>query len=362
MRIYASGAININNALTCNSLNVQTGAIASDGSSMWLYNNTNGYGANFALYQGSGGNTVLNSSSGQDMEFKINNTMYMQMYSNGVVQIGSNQVFNKQLVLYDSYAAETPSSATSFYGFGVNSSVLRYQVNSNSASHKFYGGTTNYATINNSGITVNNGGLTSSSITSPSSYSLNLNAPTGYSINFNINNTTYALLSSNIFQATNLSVSNNFNLIPPGTIIMNMSSTIILGYFLCDGSSYSTSVYSNLFGVISYNFGGSGSSFNVPDLRGAFLRGCGTNGSNTSYVGSSIGTAQADTIASHSHTISPPNSNYQYGNNSGSYGNTTGTKSVETSGNYSSFPTSTNSTGSTETRPFNYSVYYFIKW
>jgi hypothetical protein len=39
---------------------------------LWLYNNTNTYGSNFSLYQGSSGNTALNSSSGQEMEFKIN--------------------------------------------------------------------------------------------------------------------------------------------------------------------------------------------------------------------------------------------------------------------------------------------------
>ncbi len=91
------------------------------------------------------------------------------------------------------------------------------------------------------------------------------------------------------------------------------------------------------------------------------MRGCGTNGSY-SYTGSSIGTAQTDTIGSHSHTISPPNANYQYGNNTGSCGVTTGTKSVMTTGNYGVFPTSTDSSGSSETKPLNYSVYYFIKW
>ncbi len=44
---------------------------------------------------------------------------------------------------------------------------------------------------------------------------------------------------------------------------------------------------------------------------------------------------------------------YQYGNNSGNYGYTAGTKSVETSGNYGACPTSTNSTGGSETIPFN---------
>jgi hypothetical protein len=146
--------------LNCNSLNVQKGAITSDGSSFWLSNNTNGYGVNFALYQGSSGNTVLNSSATQDMEFKINNTMYMQIYSNGVVNIGNNQVYNKQLVLYDSGSTDTPSTATSFYGLGVNSSTLRFQVDSSGSSHKFYGGSTNFATIGNSGIIINNGNLT----------------------------------------------------------------------------------------------------------------------------------------------------------------------------------------------------------
>ncbi len=50
------------------------------------------------------------------------------MYSNGVVNIGNNQILNKQLVLYDDSTTDTPSTATNFYGFGVNSHILRYQV------------------------------------------------------------------------------------------------------------------------------------------------------------------------------------------------------------------------------------------
>jgi hypothetical protein len=354
-------------ALNCNSLNVNKAAITSDGSSFWLNNNTNGYGSNFALYQGSGGNTVLNSSSGQDMEFKINNTMYMQMYPNGVVQVGSNQAFNKQLVLYDGSSSDTPSTATTFYGFGINSHVLRYQVDTTSSGHKFYGGTTNYASIDNTGITVNNGVLTSNNVTAPASNNLTLNAPSGQTINFAFANTNYCSISQSyltipsIVCNTNLNCNGTFNLIPAGTIYMSVISSMS-GYLLCDGTSYSTTTYATLYNAISYNFGGSGSSFKVPDFRGAFLRGYGTNGSYTNYVGTSLGSAQTDTLGSHNHTISPPNANYQYGNNSGNYGDATGTHSVETSGNYGACPTSTNSTGSSETRPFNYSVNYFIKF
>ncbi len=39
-----------------------------------------------------------------------------------------------------------------------------------------------------------------------------------------------------------------------------------------------------------------------PDFRGAFLRGYGTNGSYSTYVGNSFGSAQTNTLASHSHT------------------------------------------------------------
>jgi hypothetical protein len=57
-------------SLTCTyesdtgSLSVQKGAIHIDGSSMWLYNSANSYGTNFAMYQGTSGNTCINSSSG----------------------------------------------------------------------------------------------------------------------------------------------------------------------------------------------------------------------------------------------------------------------------------------------------------
>jgi len=88
----------------------------------------------------------------------------MQIYPNGVVNIGSNQVFNKQLVLYDTNSSDTPSTATVFYGFGINSNTLRYQVDTTNSSHVFYGGSTNYATISNSGITSSNQVISSNNI------------------------------------------------------------------------------------------------------------------------------------------------------------------------------------------------------
>ncbi len=122
---------------------------------MWLFNNNLSYASNYAVFQSNVGNTIINCASGQSIYFKINNNTnaYMQMYSNGVISIGANQVYNKQLVLYDTNTNDSPSGATLFYGFGINSNVLRYQVDTINSSHCFYGGSTLYATISYSGIT-----------------------------------------------------------------------------------------------------------------------------------------------------------------------------------------------------------------
>lgn len=44
------------------------------------------------------------------------------------------------------------------------------------------------------------------------------------------------------------------------------------GWLLCDGASYSTTDYPDLFAVIGYTFGGSENNFNVPNYKGKFLQ------------------------------------------------------------------------------------------
>ena len=82
-----------------------------------------------------------------------------------------------------------------------------------------------------------------------------------------------------------------------GTVMMYASNSIpttqtisgINDFLLCDGSSYSTSTYSVLFGVIT-TFGGSGGNFNVPDFRTFFPAGVGS--------GFVLGTSQTATASS----------------------------------------------------------------
>jgi microcystin-dependent protein len=56
--------------------------------------------------------------------------------------------------------------------------------------------------------------------------------------------------------------------IPVGTVAAYAGSTAPTGWVLCFGQGVSTSTFAKLFNVIGYSFGGSGSIFNIPDLRG----------------------------------------------------------------------------------------------
>lgn len=55
---------------------------------------------------------------------------------------------------------------------------------------------------------------------------------------------------------------------PTGAIVAWPTNTAPTGWLLCQGTSYSTTTYSDLFAVISYTYGGSGATFQVPDIRG----------------------------------------------------------------------------------------------
>jgi len=51
-----------------------------------------------------------------------------------------------------------------------------------------------------------------------------------------------------------------------GIIVPWSSASIPSGFLECNGQSVSTSTYANLFAVIGYTYGGSGASFNIPNL------------------------------------------------------------------------------------------------
>ena len=91
-------------------------------------------------------------------------------------------------------------------------------------------------------------------------------------------------------------------ILPVGSVISYMGVSAPDNYLICDGTTYNISDYpfladhiKNNFG--SYNFfGGDGTTtFAVPDLRGEFLRGSGTNSHADQGSGSDIGVHQDGT-------------------------------------------------------------------
>lgn len=71
---------------------------------------------------------------------------------------------------------------------------------------------------------------------------------------------------------------------PAGSIMAYAASTAPTGWLLCDGSAVSRTTYATLFTAISTTWGtGDGSTtFNLPDLRGQFLRGYDSRATATS--------------------------------------------------------------------------------
>lgn len=62
---------------------------------------------------------------------------------------------------------------------------------------------------------------------------------------------------------------------PAGAVITFAGATPPSGYLECDGSAVSRSTYAKLFSVIgeTYGVGDGSTTFNLPDLRGEFIRG-----------------------------------------------------------------------------------------
>jgi microcystin-dependent protein len=90
------------------------------------------------------------------------------------------------------------------------------------------------------------------------------------------------------------------NLLPlPGTVMFFASSTTPNGWIKCNGASLNTTTYAALFSVIGYSYGGSGAGFNVPDLRGEFIRGW--DDSRGVDSGRVFGSSQAHLMVSHQH-------------------------------------------------------------
>lgn len=86
-----------------------------------------------------------------------------------------------------------------------------------------------------------------------------------------------------------------------GEIKFVARATLMQNELKANGASLSTALYPELFAEIGYTFGGSGGTFNLPDLRGEFLRAW-DDGKGTDS-GRILGSWQSDAFKAHNHGI-----------------------------------------------------------
>ena len=143
--------------------------------------------------------------------------------------------------------------------------------------------------------------------------------------------------------------------VPTGSVFTMATTTVPSGYLECDGSAVSRTTYADLFAAIGTTWGsGNGSStFNVPDLRGEFVRGW-DNGRGID-TGRTFASSQSHQLQLHSHTESynvASSGQDQAGSGSGDNDNV-GSKQTATSGTTGNF--------GSETSPRNIAMMYVIK-
>ena len=87
-------------------------------------------------------------------------------------------------------------------------------------------------------------------------------------------------------------------------------SSVPTGWLACDGSTVSRTTYADLFTAIGTTWGsGDGSStFAIPDLEGAFLRGTGSHGTSNmadgnDFAGPAVGSFENDQFQGHQHQL-----------------------------------------------------------
>ena len=154
--------------------------------------------------------------------------------------------------------------------------------------------------------------------------------------------------------------------VPLGTIMPFGGDGVLSGWLLCDGSGVSVAGYPALYAAIGDAWGGDGgTNFNLPDLRGRFLRGvdggagtdpdAGTRAASNAggNSGDAVGSVQDDEIGTHDHSHSngtTPSSNGSFLPLSWTANNATAPDTF-----------TTGVAGGSESRPNNAAVRFFIR-
>ena len=181
-----------------------------------------------------------------------------------------------------------------------------------------------------------------------------------------INSTNISCIADASIPSTKLTPQNS--LVPAGAVMPFAMNSAPIGWLICNGAAVSRTTYAALFALLStvYGSGDGTNTFNVPDLRGYFLRGLDgrTSGNIDPTSGRTIGTLQDDAVGPLELSGNTP-SDFFSSTNTGSPGG--GAVRVNmysgASNTFSSKPvTVTASNTETETRPKNIAMLYCIKY
>jgi microcystin-dependent protein len=183
----------------------------------------------------------------------------------------------------------------------------------------------------------------------------------------------------------------NNSLVPSGAIMAFAMNSAPTGWLAANGAAVSRTTYSALWTALGttsspYGQGNGSTTFNLPDLRGYFVRGSGTNSDGT--ASGTFGVKISDTFKSHLHSVDPPSTTtssngdhshtitagQQNGSSSGcgtsnvfqkAQDTSCGTVTTNTTGDHTHtvqiLPFDSASTGGTETAPRHIAMLYCIK-
>ncbi|AOZ02267.1 hypothetical protein BKK81_23580 [Cupriavidus sp. USMAHM13] len=145
----------------------------------------------------------------------------------------------------------------------------------------------------------------------------------------------------------------NFGLIMPGTVAFHAKSAAPAGWLKCNGGAVSRTTYAELFAEIGTSFGaGDGSTtFNLPELRGEFVRAWDDGRGVDS--GRSFASIQLGSVESHRHTFRAAFNGTGTSGSIAQYG---------ANGQAEGPQLSTEITGAGETRPRNIALLACIKY
>lgn len=159
-----------------------------------------------------------------------------------------------------------------------------------------------------------------------------------------------------------------------GDIKYNSKSATFTGWLACDGSAVSRTSYADLFDGIGtlYGAGDGSTTFNLPDFRGQFLRGC-DDGTLTAAVGTKQLSAAPNITGNFRYAVNPGAAitNYPvagafaygtYYNSAGGGGGGTANNSSQATFNASRSNAAYGRDSTTEVRPTNFAVYMYIKY